>query len=120
MQITRYKPDEMIPVVIDLMKEGASKIEVAAELGVSRQTLYDWCDPAKTNYHADFKSAIELGETFSQAWWEKQSRLNLHNKDFNSGMYNFMMKCRFGYTDTQQSQAGFVINWPLGKSKLDR
>lgn len=121
MQKSRYKPEEAISTVLELMSEGASKTEVASALGVSRQTLYDWCDPAKTNYHADFKAAVELGETHSQAWWEKQSRTNLHNKDFNGGVYNFMMKARFGYSDApQQAQAGFVINWPLGKSKLDR
>lgn len=78
--------------VIDLGKEGASKAEMAAELGVVRQTLDNWCDA-----HPEFLDAVKEALGYSQAWWEKQGRLATFGgaDGFNATSYIFNMKNRF-------------------------
>ncbi len=78
--------------VIDLGKEGASKAEMAAELGVVRQTLDNWCDA-----HPEFLDAVKEALSFSQAWWEKQGRIATFGAtpNFNATSFIFNMKNRF-------------------------
>jgi hypothetical protein len=50
---TKYKP-EMCETIIDLMKEGASKIEVCAALDIAYETLLRWCNPESDFYNKVF------------------------------------------------------------------
>ncbi len=86
-----YKP-EYCEIAKKLMKEGASKIEVAYELDVCRQTLDNW---AKEN--VEFFNTINAGVDSSEGWWTKQGRHNLENKDFNSRLWEINMMNRFGW-----------------------
>lgn len=94
---------EMCQQAIDLMKEGASKIEVCAEIGITTETLYDWCNPDSDRFHPDFSDAIKNGMELCQAWWEKQGRTNLVGKyqgdSFNSTLWYMNMKNRFKWAD---------------------
>ena len=87
--------------VVELMKEGASKTEVAASIGIDRDTLNEW---SKTN--SDFSVSIKKGEQLSEVWWEKIARENLitHPKgpQFNSTLWYMNMKNRFGWKDKQE------------------
>jgi len=98
--------DEMPQVVIDLMAEGASLAEVAAELEVSRATLSKW-------QHDDtkpaFVEAIKRGIDLSQAWWERQGRTELWNSKFNHGLWYMNMKNRFNWSDRQQVEHAGAI-----------
>lgn len=89
---TKYNPEKN-QEVIDLMSEGASIVEVAAMLDVSRQTIYEWMD-----VHPAFSDTIKKGFELCQSWWEKQGRKNLQNKDFNYTGWFMNMKNRF-YND---------------------
>ena len=97
---TKYKP-EMCDQVIVLMSEGASLVEVAAELGICKGTLHDW---KKAN--AEFSDSIKRGVQLSQAWWEKQGRTNLFNPyqgdSFSASLWYMNMKNRFGWRDKQE------------------
>jgi hypothetical protein len=42
---------------------------------------------------------VDLGRTFSEAWWYSQSRLNLTNKEFKDSLWSTNMKARFGLSD---------------------
>ena len=88
---TKYDP-EMMHAVISLMREGASVQEVAAMLGICRSSLYNW----KRQY-PEFLDTIKRGETYSQAWWERQGRLNLWNPQFNYRHWFRQMCNRFGW-----------------------
>lgn len=65
----------MIP---KMMSDGQSIVEVAAQFKVDRKTILRWI---KT--YPDFKEAVDLGLTLSQAWWEEQGRINLNDSSFN-------------------------------------
>lgn len=68
-----------------------------------------------------FAAFAEKGRTLSQAWWVYQARRNLFNKDFNTTLFNFNMKNRFGWADkveTTDKSADEVRNTDQLKSEL--
>lgn len=69
---SEYK-QEYCEQVIELGREGMSVVEMAAEIGVHRETLEEnW--PAA---YPEFSEAFTRARVLSQAWWEKQGRVNL-------------------------------------------
>jgi orotate phosphoribosyltransferase-like protein len=78
-----YSPD-MLPKILELMEEGASLVEVAAELNISRSTLNDWKDEESERFNKDFSDTIKRGVELSNAWWEREGRKALRDKEFNS------------------------------------
>jgi hypothetical protein len=104
---TKYKP-EMCDQVIEMMAEGASKTEVAACLGINRETLNRWSKEID-----EFSNAVKNGELLSQAWWEKEGRVSLRDKDFNATLWYMNMKNRHGWTDkVEKKQTGSIkISW---------
>ena len=69
---SKYRP-EYCETVLELGAQGCSVVEMAAEIGVARNTLEtEW--PAQ---HEDFLQAFAQARQLSQAWWEKQGRVNL-------------------------------------------
>ena len=69
---SKYRPG-YCETVLELGAQGCSVVEMAAEIGVSRSTLEtEW--PAA---HEEFSEAFAQARQLSQAWWEKQGRVNL-------------------------------------------
>lgn len=96
----------------DMFKDGQSVLEVSVQLGVSRDTLYEWA-----KVHPEFSDALTRGKAISQAWWEKIGRENLFDeseydaenkvsttKKFNEKLWNKNVSCRFrdDWTDKQE------------------
>jgi len=79
------------------MSEGASKTEIAAELDICWDTLAEW-----QKHNAEFSEAIKRGQKLSQAWWERQGRTNLQNKEFNYTGWYMNMKNRHGWKDKHE------------------
>jgi len=77
--------------VRDLGREGCSVVEMAAEIGVSRNTL----ETLWTQAHAEFMEALGEARDLSQAWWEKQGRTNLTADKFQASLYSRSMAARF-------------------------
>lgn len=102
---TDYRPDWMLAKVVDLMSEGASKTEVAAELGVTKETLYQWI-----NKYPEFSDAIKKGEGLCEAWWEKQGRKSMHDQKFNASLWYMNMKNRFKWSDRQEQTIDLTAN----------
>lgn len=91
---TEYSPD--FPArAIDLMRNGASLREVAAELDISFETLNAWRNDRQ---HAEFAEALDDGVALAQAWWEKLGRAGAAGKlDINPTIWLATMRHRFGW-----------------------
>lgn len=74
--------------------EGALDVEVAKILNVTIARFHAMCEEIP-----DFATFVDQGRTLSQAWWMEQARKNLWNKEFNTSLWNFNVKNRFGWAD---------------------
>jgi hypothetical protein len=95
----KYKP-EMAKQAIELMSEGQSLYELCAEIGINLDTLYDWTDPTSPRYNDEFSEAMKSADILYKAWWIKQGRIGLRDKDFNTSLWIFNAKNRIGFRDT--------------------
>ena len=81
--------------VIELGREGMSVVEMAAEIGVHRETLEENWPAANPAFSEAFTHARQL----SQAWWERQGRVNLLLAPgvgtFNGSVWSRSMAARF-------------------------
>lgn len=102
---TKYTPS-MCDVVVEMMREGASKIEVCAKLGISSETMSQWSKPESDYYNQNFSDAVKKGEQLSEAWWQKKARDHLvyHPKgeQLNATLWYMNMKNRFGWKDKHE------------------
>lgn len=80
--------------VIECGEKGMSVVEMAAEIGVSRNTLEtEW--PKR---HPAFLEAFTHARLASQAWWEKMGRENLimpSGVNFQASVWSRSMAARF-------------------------
>ncbi len=87
--------------VIALGQTGASKAEMAVEIGVARSTFSLW-----EGAHPEFSEAVKFAVEISQAWWEREGRSATFGgkEGFNATSYIFQMKNRFReeWNDTQR------------------
>lgn len=90
-------PENWIEIMISLSEEGASIIELAVELGISRDTFYEI-----SKREEEFSDTVKKCKDLSEAWWTRKGRKNLENKDFNYTGWYMNMKNRFGWTDKQE------------------
>lgn len=81
-------------LLIQMYTDGCSDAEVAVGLKVTIKEYYNQIaeNPA-------FAKLVEFGRTLQLAYWEKQARLNINNKQFNTALFNFYMKNKHGWTD---------------------
>lgn len=84
--------------LIDLYRAGASDAEVAAELSITIKSYYDQITDNPT-----FGQLVEFGRTLSLAFWEGQARKNIGNKQFNTSLWAFYMKNKFGWADKTEA-----------------
>jgi hypothetical protein len=85
--------------VVEWGREGMSLVEIACEIGVVRQTLYDW-----EQAHPEFLDALTRARAECQAWWERQGRVNLATQGFNASLWAKNMGCRFKGDWTEKTQ----------------
>lgn len=109
---TKYKP-EMCDQIIELGKQGASKHEMAAEIGIRFSTWNNW-----EHSNPIFMEAVSEALAQSQAWWEKNGRIATFGgyDGFNATSYIFQMKNRFSndWRDKRETQyeGGLTVNIP--------
>ena len=100
---TKYNK-KILPAVLDLMKDGGSKTEVCALIDISRETLRDWTDKESERFKQELSDTIKRGVELSKAWWIKNGRTNLTNKDFNYTGWYMNMKNRFNWADKTEAK----------------
>lgn len=83
------------------MTKGLSKDAVAGKLGISRDTLYEWCQA-----HEEFSDSIKAGEAKSRYYWEQIGMDGMQGKikGFRPAVWIFIMKNRFGWRDNVNIQ----------------
>ena len=88
---TKYTPD-VCDKVIAMGRQGYCKAEMASELGVSRECIYEWA-----RVHEEFCDALELAMTFSEGWWDHLANkaILLPPSKFNTALWARMMSARF-------------------------
>jgi hypothetical protein len=86
---SKYNPS-MCEDVLEYMKQGDSKIAVAAKLNISRDTLYEWAKE-----HKEFSDTIKRGVDLSQAFWEDLGKELVLAGQGNATAWIYNMKCRF-------------------------
>lgn len=104
---SKYKA-EFCDSVKEMGAQGYSVVEMAAELGVSRNTLEtDW--PAQ---HEDFLEAFTQARQLSQAWWERQGRVNLMVPPgmgtFQASVWSRSMAARFPHDWREKSETAIT------------
>ncbi len=100
---TDYRED-YCDKLIEFMSDGRSITAFAADLCVTRGTLYKWAQE-----HEMFSDAIKIGKLKSQAWWESLHRESANgDKDKNISAIIFCLKTRFHYTEPEPTKLADV------------
>lgn len=80
--------------IVEFYKQGYSDAEVAASMNITMRQFNSMLADNPT-----FNKLVEFGRTLSLAWWESQSRKNIGNKSFNTPLWVFTMKNKYGWAD---------------------
>ena len=96
---SKYKP-EYCERIIELGKQGYSHAELAADLEVDKHSMYRWAEQ-----HEDFRTALHAAKTYEQAWFEREARSNMKNRDFNANLWYRSAASRFreDYTERKET-----------------
>lgn len=90
------RPSKYDPAMCDIVAasgaDGKTLAEMAADIGIDRSTLNEWCD-----LHPEFSRAVKSGLDAAQAWWESKGRQATFGgvDGFNATSFIFNMKNRF-------------------------
>lgn len=80
-------------------EKGASDAEVISVLRITRTKFNNLL--SEDNY---FMEVVEFGRDLAKAFWYKQARDNLKNKNFQTSLWYHVMKNRFGWSDKITTQ----------------
>lgn len=117
---TLYR-EEYCSKAIEILSEGKSITSLAANLGVCRDTIYNWRDS-----HPAFAKALKCGVEASQAFWEEEGMKGIFGKipSFQGSPWIFVMKTRFhrDYSEQKEQKSvndSIVEQLLLGKKIAD-
>ena len=102
--------------VVELGRQGKSRAQIAAAIGVSRNTLDNWAEQ-----HPEFLSAIKDAHDLALAWWEEAGQLGMQRRDFNASMFIFQVVNRFrgdyrrdaGAAEVPVNKEGLIQSQPV-------
>jgi len=86
---SNYRP-EFCGLVVEYGKQGKSITWMAAELGVHKDSLYEWM-----RVHPEFSDAITQAKQYSQQWWEDAGQNGMTGPGFNASVWSRSMAARF-------------------------
>lgn len=99
----KYTPD-IHAKVLGWMKEGKSKMQVAALLNVNDDTIRNW-----EKAYPEFGKLVRLGKTHCANWWIELGLANINNKDFSFPMWRSCQRNINNWSDFPARQ--FSIKW---------
>lgn len=99
-------PSDWRETVIKMSMDGCSECEIRAALTVRGGKFYHQLWDALEKREEEFSSTLKKAKKLCQAWWEKQGRINLKEKDFNHVLWYMNMKNRFSdeWKDKQEHE----------------
>jgi hypothetical protein len=94
-----YHPD-LCDEAIALADIGMVGAELAAHWAVSEETMQAW-----EKAHQDFADALQRARTRARAWWQRQPRLAIREKDnkFPAGAWSQQVRALFPQYDDRQA-----------------
>lgn len=96
-----YKP-EFCNTVVELGKQGKSIAQMACQIGVHRDSLYEWA-----KQHEEFSDAFTRGTQESLAYWEQMGQEGAEGKrEVNAPLWSRSMAARFpkDYTERKATE----------------
>lgn len=101
--------------IVDHYRCGYSDAEVAADMNINMREFN-----AMLTDNPTFAKLIEFGRTLSLAWWESQARKNINNKSFNTPLWVFNMKNKYGWVDkVETTNANENVNLSLDQLRTE-
>lgn len=104
--------------LIENYRQGFSDAEVAAAMNITIKQFY-----AQLAENPSFAKLVEHGRTLATAFWEGLARKNVGNKNFNTSLYNFYMKNKYGWADkveTNNTTENTNINLDQLREEINR
>ncbi len=96
-------PEKWYIDVLKLYKIGGSDSEVWAMIYGWRGSFSNDLWERWMKEEPEFSETIKGGRKLSEAWWQRNGRTNLQNKEFSYTGWYMQMKNRFGWTDRSQT-----------------
>jgi transposase len=95
-----YRP-EYCELAIEIGKRGGGPNDIACEIGVLRENLYEWA-----KVHPDFLTALRKAKQHEQKWWENKGIEGLGADKFNAVVWKVSMQARFrdDYTERKVTE----------------
>jgi transposase len=95
-----YRP-EYCELAIEIGKRGGGPNDIACEIGVLRENLYEWA-----KVHPDFLTALRKAKQHEQKWWENKGIEGLGADKFNAMVWKVSMQARFrdDYTERKVTE----------------
>jgi hypothetical protein len=81
-----------------LLSKGKTLVHVAADLGICKDTLFEWLKPKNKNYKPLLADSIKRGKVKSEAYWIDLGLENLNSPNFKPATYVFMMANMFKWS----------------------
>lgn len=109
----------MLDKIIECAKEGMSIEETCVELDITTETWYDWSNEESERFKKEFSDTIKRHKELCHAWWLREGRIALRDKDFSFTGWYMNMKNRFGWKDKSETDLtskgekidGFVLEF---------
>ena len=101
-------PKNWKKIITDIKRQGGSDVEVRVALDISDDLWSRFIKEIE-----EFSRTIKKGTDLCEAWWVKEGRVNLGNRQFNAVLWYMNMKNRFGWKDKTDitSQGEKIFTW---------
>lgn len=97
-------PEDWQEKILKEYKEGASDVEIRADLNLTWAGWKQLMDDSP-----EFYNTVVIGRQLEKAWWMRVGRVNVFDRNFNSMLWYRNMQNRFGWSDKQTSN----VNGPV-------
>lgn len=112
-EIAKTPAAQKLDHMMECYKNGYSDIEICREMNWTMKQFEE--NIRRSTVLADL---VEMGRVMSRAWWYTAGRTNLNNKGFNTPLWGFNMKNRFGWADKVEQTTSELDDSNLSEDQL--